>query len=967
MLNETHMNASADIEKGTLSGLFSIEVTDKVPVGLYLDRDFCILMGYDPTTPPMQLMRDMFAEVHEVDRADILSIIANCKAGVKMEVTFRWRHPSLGWMNVSCTGVHADGEADHYYVRGYFKGSYGQDTSESSGHDTQLLRNLLMDEMMDSFALCGLTDINNNRVHMLKDSYGISGVLGKSFTYDQWRDTVSGLVDRENLERFDEITSRKYILNFFASDDDELQEEFRILNPSTRKYRWVRLRFVRFKHILATKYKEFFVFSDITEHQHTNFKETLRMKLINGLALPYQDIDLINLKTGRLYSSEAGEGKYAEDFAERGVFENELVRYIQKCDVTAEERAEIYNNYTCDNMLRRFRNGESRIEMEIRRMNRFTNRYEWVRIQAFVAARDETGDPLMAIITIQAIDNEKERQLRNSQALEMALRAERQYKQAILSNAIAVYTFNVTTDTMYDEDIEREGIDALIPQMGLRCPCSYNEYVYRKSALLTTKEEAEMFRRTFNTEHLLEMVENNRFSCDFEYEFLNGTNKGIFRESIILTKDIKTEEIWGLSYVTNVTYEREESLRIEQALRDSFFQAQRANSAKTLFMSQMSHDIRTPLNSILGMAQIAQDHIDDRERLIDCLNKIEYSGRHLLELINNVLDLSAIESGKTILATDDFDMKQFLENTLKVVRPLAERKNHTLTTDFKPMHTAVNGDATKLRQLLTNVLGNAVKYTPDGGHIHFSAEELEPDRHDVARYMFSVQDNGIGMSEEFVTKLFDPFVRADDYRTTSVEGTGLGMAIALNIARMMNGNITVRSKIGEGSVFEVNVCLKRGEEHGSDLYSELSMEEPKKEKLSDYDYGGKRVLLAEDLEFNAEIATEFLSQANIVTELAVNGAEAVKMFSAAPVGYYSLIFMDIQMPELDGNAAARKIRALAKDDAQTIPIIAMTANAFVEDVKEALDAGMNGHIAKPLETARLLSELKRWLGDMKKK
>ena len=193
------------------------------------------------------------------------------------------------------------------------------------------------------------------------------------------------------------------------------------------------------------------------------------------------------------------------------------------------------------------------------------------------------------------------------------------------------------------------------------------------------------------------------------------------------------------------------------------------------------------------------------------------------------------------------------------------------------------------------------------------------------------------------------------------------MAIAQNIARMMNGGITVHSELGKGSVFEITVCLKRGEEHAGATLGEISMDEPVKERMSDYDFGGRRILLAEDLEFNAEIAAEFLSEANLVTEVTENGAEAVRMFRESTEGYYSLIFMDIQMPELNGHEATQKIRALSRPDAQTIPIIAMTANAFVEDILLAKEAGMNGHIAKPLEITRLIAELKRWFGDKKRK
>lgn len=954
-------------ENGTLTGLFSMEVTDGKPSALYIEDDFCRIVGLEPSDTPQQQLVGFFSRINAEGFEAIHFAVANCTKGLKAEAKFKWNHPLIGWIDVTCIGIHAEGSDNNYLVRGYFKSNMSQEAGAAEESDSLLLRNMLAEAMMDSFAVCGLCDLETNTVTLLKDVFNISAVLGDNFTYDQWRDTVSGLITREEVERFDEASTRKSLLHYFKTATDERKEEFRCLIPSKRKYRWMRIRFVSFKGTLASKYKHFFVFRDINENHHTEFKEAMRIKLINGLTLPYQIIDLVNLKTGRMYSSEVGDGKYAEEFDSRGFSDDALARYVYMCDCTDEERTAMFDKFLVNNMKRIFASGEKMIEAEVRHNNIASGKYEWVRIQAFCSAFDEDGNPLIAILTIQAINAEKEREISNKKRLEFALRSESQYKQAILSTAIAMYTYNVTTDTMYDEVIETEGISPLLPIMGMSCPCSYDEYINRKAELITTEAEAESFKKNFNTSALLDMFNSNRRSFDMEYEFMVKGRKGVFREAVILTKDLQTGEVWGLTYVKNVTHESEKNKRIEQALRDAFYQAQRANSAKTLFMSQMSHDIRTPLNSILGMAAIAQEHIDDRERVIDCMNKIEYSGRHLLELINNVLDLSSIESGKTQLATEEFDMRQFIEDTLKLVKPLTDKAGHTLEVKIGDMHTAVNGDHLKLRQLLMNVLGNAVKYTPQGGNISFTAEEIEPDRTDVSRYMFTVRDNGIGMSQEFLSKVFDPFVRADDYRTTRVEGTGLGMAIALNIARMMHGNITVNSEEGKGSVFEITVCLKRGEDHNNNRILEISMEEPVKPHMSDYDFGGIRVLLAEDLEFNAEIATEFLAEANIVTELAENGEEAVRMFSEAPEGYYRLIFMDLQMPLLDGLGATKRIRSLPRKDALSIPIIAMTANAFVDDIKEAKEAGMNGHIAKPLDISRLIAELKIWLGDHKKR
>ncbi len=946
----------------TVMGLFSLEIVDRKPAALFIDEEFREMMGFDLSLDPAQLKSEMFKSVFEQDRETILRAIENCISGLKAEARFRWQHPMGDVFDISCIGVHAENSEEGYFVRGYFKLNTQDDTVDEE-YDTVILKNMLAEAMMDNLSLCALCDLENNKIRLVKDIFNVGKVLGKSYTYDAWRDTFSALVAREDCEKFNEATIRKTLMHYFYKATDERIEEIRCLDPKTKAYKWVRLRFVRFKGDFASQYKEMLVLRDISENRHTEFKDALRLKLINGLILPYEDIDLVNLKTGKWYSSNARAGEYAESFDMRGYYNDEIVRYVYLCDCEESKRAEMLDKFRVECMRERFAAGEKTIEAEVRRKNLITGQYEWVRIQGFASAFDEDGEPLMALVTIQTINAEKERQLKEQQMLEYALRSERQYKQAMLSSAFAVYTFNVSTDVMYDEVIETEGINPLVPLLGLSCPCSYNEYILRKSKYISSEKEAEIFRKTYNTKTLLDMFKSNRCSFDTEYEFVMNNKKGIFREAVILTKDLQTDEVWGLTYVKNVTSESEENKRIEQAIRDAFYQAQKANSAKTLFMSQMSHDIRTPLNSILGMAQIAKEHIDDRERVQDCMDKIEYSGRHLLELINNVLDLSAIESGRTVLAEDDFDMQRFLGDTIKIVKPLAEKQGHTLNCDIRPMHACVRGDATKLRQVLTNILGNAVKYTPDGGVINFRAEEIEPDRQDIARYMFTVADNGVGMTKEFAETVFDPFVRADDRRITKVEGTGLGMSIALNIARMMNGNITVKSEVGKGSVFEITVCLKRGEEHISDRLAEISMDEPKKVRLSDHNFGGKRILLAEDLQFNAEIATEFLSQAGLVTEVAENGAKAVEMFAQSAEGYYSMIFMDIQMPELDGHEATRRIRALSRTDAKTIPIVAMTANAFVDDIKKAKEAGMNSHIAKPLEISRLIWELNTWLKE----
>lgn len=953
-----------------LSGLFTMELHKDRPGRLQIEPDLLLQLGLPTDLTPEQVYEHWKSAIHPDDLEAVEHALSSTAVGFKEEVRYKWDHPRLGWLSVSSAGIRGSDGSGGVIISGTLKNA--SDSGETESPDISIFRHMLTDAMMDSYAFCALTDIENGTVFILKDTFLGSAALGKDMDFDTWFLSMKSLIAEEDYDLFAASVTRSMIKDYFSRGDNEWNSEYRFYSAKYHGYRWMKVRFVKLQKQLAHRYSEFLVFSDITDSPFSDFRESLRMRLLNGLALPYHELDLINLKTGVMYSSKSGEGKFAEDFKEYGSYDEALLRFTSDCDFNREQLDSFLGNYLSRNMKKLFASGAKRIETEVRHCYDPDDGYEWVRVQAFLAASEPDGSPYLVILTVQGVNAEKEEELLTRRITERALRTERQYKQAILSTSIAVYNYNVTQDMVYDEVIEFEGVEPMLPKLGLSVPCSYNEYIRRKSEMLTSEEEAEQFRKKFCTGALLDMFSSGSYSFDFEYELkmpLDSTGDiytGVFRESVILIKEPDTGDIWGLTYIRNATPEREKEKRIQQALRDAFEQAQRANSAKTLFMSQMSHDIRTPLNSVLGMTSIIQEHIDDRERVLDCIEKIDNSGHHLLELINNVLDLSAIESGKTVLAQNDFDMLQFIDETVRLARPLAEKKNQSFTVDIGNINSAVIGDNIKLRQVLMNIIGNAVKYTPAGGSIKLSVKELEQQHIDVCRYMFTVEDNGIGMPAEFIPRIFDPFVRADDKRTSRIEGTGLGMPIALNIARMMNGGIVVKSEEGKGSTFEISVCLKRGTQHQTESADGLPVIVPKKVRMSDYDFGGKRVLLAEDLEFNAEIASEFLSQANIIAELASDGAQAVEMFSRSEPGYYSLIFMDIQMPELDGNEATRKIRALDRPDALTVPIIAMTANAFMEDIMTTRQAGMNGHISKPIEIPQLAAQLVKIFGDCRR-
>ncbi len=403
-------------------------------------------------------------------------------------------------------------------------------------------------------------------------------------------------------------------------------------------------------------------------------------------------------------------------------------------------------------------------------------------------------------------------------------------------------------------------------------------------------------------------------------------------------------------------------IKANAALRDAYAVAKRANHAKTDFLSRMSHDIRTPMNAIIGMTAIAQMRLDDKERLADCLGKIEGSSRYLLSLINEVLDMSKIESGKFVLNEEQFKISELVTATVEMIRPSANAKKHEFLTDAAEIgHGCVIGDHVRIRQALVNILSNAVKYTPEGGKIEFTVTEKPTPESGVGCYEFIVRDNGIGMTKEFLDRLYEPFERASDVRVNKEQGTGLGMPITKNIIEMMNGEIVVESEPGKGTVFTVKVRLKLWEEAAA----RVSEEKPTSAALGtlrESNFSGIRALLVDDNALNLEIAEEILKMTGLEIETACDGKEAFERFSASPEGYYKIVFMDIQMPEMNGYEATAAIRSLNRGDAKTIPIVAMTANAFAEDVRAAKEAGMDEHIAKPLDFGRLKEVLNTRLG-----
>ena len=386
-------------------------------------------------------------------------------------------------------------------------------------------------------------------------------------------------------------------------------------------------------------------------------------------------------------------------------------------------------------------------------------------------------------------------------------------------------------------------------------------------------------------------------------------------------------------------------LELNKKLQKALEQAKTASVEKSNFLFNISHDIRTPMNAVIGMTSLIRHDAGNKDKVIEYADKIDISSQHLLGIINDVLDMSKIEAGKTVFKYSDFSILDLMQELDTIFHTQIYEKQQTLTIIKENIqHEWVNGDQVHLMQIFSNLLSNAVKYTQEGGEIQFFVEECETKSSVYAKYRFLVSDNGMGMSADFKDTIFDAFTRAESSLTNKIQGTGLGMAITKNLVEAMGGTIDVESELGQGSCFEVLLDLKIAEDRTVALAAQEETDEQDGNILQ-----GMRFLCAEDNELNAEILTELLKIEGAECTICENGEEILKAFEQSAPGDYDMILMDVQMPVMNGYEATKAIRRSSHELAKTIPIIAMTANAFSEDIQHSLAAGMNAHVSKPVE------------------
>ena len=752
---------------------------------------------------------------------------------------------------------------------------------------------------------------------------------------------------------------------------------------------------------------------------------------------------------------------------------DELVRFFVDNYVVAQDKKAVTDFYNRAYIAEKLKGLDTELCQECRIM--LNGEERWVRN---VVMRGEIEDSEYAMIFLRDITESKAETARR-----MQMASDNASMELLIQSMVRLLDRFVVCDLEND----RYRFYNLQGGMVYEPTGTYHAFVEQVTAKYKTLEPLETIQAMMSPENIRKNLTAESDVYKFEYCSLDENTYKI--ASFIPLEWEGTRLVKALLASMDVSQEKKAEIESHRALKEAYRAAENASRAKTEFLSNMSHDIRTPMNAIVGLTAIAGANIENPDKVIECLGKTTKASRHLLGLINEVLDMARIESGKMSLAEEDFNLPELVDNLITLTKPAIDEHRHNFEVHVDRIeHEAVCGDSLRIQQVFVNLMSNAIKYTPDGGNITFSIKEKPNGFSKLGCYEFSIADNGIGMTPEFQKIMFEPFSRADDHRTTKVQGTGLGMAISQNIVNLMNGSIKVDSAPGKGTRITVTIYLKLQEsekeqekelldlpvlvvdddktccestvatlkdigiagewvltgreavercyarhETGRDYFavildwkmpemdgietarkireqvgkdvtiiiltsfefSEIEEEaraagvdafiakplfrsrltatlrqftSGKKEKnarsllesFAKTDYTSKRVLLVEDNELNREIAAEILGMTGVAVDIAENGKIAVEKVVAAPEKWYDLIFMDIQMPIMNGYEATAAIRSLPGGRGK-VPIIAMTANAFAEDVQLAKNTGMNEHIAKPLELDKLNDVLKQWL------
>lgn len=715
-------------------------------------------------------------------------------------------------------------------------------------------------------------------------------------------------------------------------------------NVTQRMIRGANTAGVRLEIALIVLFVIYFAFALVRAAKQRKALETENHQIsyvLNGLNTLFSSSYLtVDLETG-VYTYTAGVKLLDNETTREGSYANVLENHSR--EIIGEEAQENFRQTLKPESIIANLDGQDTFTLECHVMR--DGKEAWEQLITVCLERRE-GKASKILYVRQNITEMKQRELRRKEELSVMNRKERQYQIAITSNAFSTFELNLSKDLIEQDVISTRSAQklSLLDKVGLQAPCSAS-VCFEKWKEFVLPESMEDYTNVVDVDYLKGCFEQGEAEVDVDYWSRTEDEEGrmCVRQSFLMTRDDMTDELIAMVVSKDVTDQVIKQKEQTEALQDALMHARQANEAKTTFLSNMSHDIRTPMNAIIGFATIAASRIDNRDQVRECLQKVLSSSNHLLSLINDILDMSRIESGKMQIHEQECNISELMHNLVNIIQPQVKAKQLELFIDtFEVVNEDVITDPLKLNQIFINLMSNAVKYTPAGGMITFRIMQHTTFKHGYGDYVFIIKDNGIGMSEEFVKHVFEPFERESTTTRSGIQGTGLGMAITKNIVEMMNGTVTVESEVGKGSTFTVNLTLK--------------LQDVEKNAAQIKELEGLRALVVDD-DFNVcDSVSKMLKTIGMRSEWTTSGREAVYRAKVArdDGDSYHTYIIDWQMPETSGIETARKIRSVVGEES---PIIILTAYDWSDIEEEAKEAGVTAFCAKPLFMSDLKSAL----------
>lgn len=931
---------SAPLIKNILSdskiSLWEIETEEGKEPKMYGNSSFYEIMGMNPELSGEENYRFWVERIGESEKPRVLACVDEIMNYRHSEVEYSWAHPEKGVIYIRCGGKRDSSYPNKNGARLW--GSH-QDISELVGARKEIETKLeqsenevvrlekaneekkkILNNLSEGVAVLCRTPDGITRVEFISEGFASMMKMTPEMIREAYRADVRGAVHPDDRELVDNGLS-----DYFKSGKEHTELTYR-MKRGDGTYFWVKNSITQMESeggVMKLYCSHFDMTEEIEEQEklRKNYRERLDRHLRsagpNVLLLGQCNISKNVISEIIDYTDSGLNEKF-------GSSRTDFITGVSEYITDEEERRGFLGTFLNDAAIRAYRNGFTKLEKicMVKLPNEETGRYArfFARLLEDPDTGDITGNLSVTDMTEQII------------------------RERIMLN-LAYVGYDMVSEIDLNRDKQRimrnwQSGDFSGEER------NYFEYLQWFIANYVCEEDREKTSKLLDKKYLVEKLEKSG-SFSMNYSIKNENGEVRFKNLTVLATDLRLGKIcFARKDVTEtVEQERKSKAELEQALAA----AEKASRAKGAFLSSMSHDIRTPMNAIIGFAEIIAQNTGDKETVERSVQKILKSGDVLLKLINDILDLSKIESGKTTLDFTAVDLNTEIENLSVMFSESTEQAGVNFVVLKNIENRYVLCDNIKFSQIMVNILSNAVKFTPKGGRIVFSITERGRAENGFAQYVFSVKDTGIGMSENFRSHAFEMFEREKTTTETGISGTGLGLAIVKRLVEMMGGEVEIISELGKGT--EVVVSLK------FEITDVSNVKTGKLRTNAVMDFAGKRLLLVEDNEMNREIASAILSELGFIVEQAENGAVAVDKVANSKDGYYDIILMDLQMPVMDGYKATSEIRALANRALSGIPIVAMTANAFDTDRQKCLEAGMNGHIAKPIDISKLFETL----------